>query len=146
MSVDESLMCSFQILKSSQKKKWNWSLVSYNSHPHSQRPTLHQLKIISDLVLIVSCQSRQVRFLVELSKICLIFIKNIKIYNTMDKRLAFVWLLALVFTLAASEPTSLSYIIEVEEENGHDFIEMTIKVTAQDPSLTAAITQAKEKT
>lgn len=64
----------------------------------------------------------------------------------MDKRLAFVWLLALVFTLAASEPTSLSYIIEVEEENGHDFIEMTIKVTAQDPSLTAAITQAKEKT
>ena len=64
----------------------------------------------------------------------------------MNKRLSFVWLLALVFTLVASEPTSLSYIIEVDEESGHDFIEITIKVTAQDPSLATALAQAKEKT
>lgn len=61
----------------------------------------------------------------------------------MNKIQAFILILACLFTLVHSEPTTLSYIIEVEEESGNDFIEMTIKVSAEDASLTAAIAAAK---
>lgn len=40
----------------------------------------------------------------------------------MNKIQAFILILACLFTLVHSEPTTLSYIIEVEEESGNDFI------------------------
>lgn len=61
----------------------------------------------------------------------------------MNKIQAFILILACLFSLTHSEPTTLSYIIEVEEESGNDFIEMTIKVSAEDASLTTAIAAAK---
>ncbi len=41
---------------------------------------------------------------------------------------------------AIAEPTTVSYIYEVEKEEGQDFLELTISTSSEDTSLQAAIT------
>lgn len=58
----------------------------------------------------------------------------------MSRPLLGLLLFTCLFLTAIAEPTTVSYIYEVEKEEGQDFLELTISTSAEDTSLQAAIT------
>lgn len=56
-----------------------------------------------------------------------------------------VGLLVLAITASTQKTTTLSYLVDFEEEQRQDFLELTVKVTSQKTSLQEAIAEAKEK-
>lgn len=58
----------------------------------------------------------------------------------MSRPLLGLLLFTCLFLTTIAEPTTVSYIYEVEKEEGQDFLELTISTSAEDTSLQAAIT------